>query len=331
MNDLKMADLSCLVGETLEGREGEPFGAPIVPPLEWFESVPDWADPRVMAHVVMCGEERGRFWTMIGEEDIPYMVAFEDVEAPVAAASSYYMNERMENPLVVVGSDGNEVEIAAGPIGFSHSPTSLDTEQALWEWHDREWGTAARERVMARARLWTTELNGRTVVVASGAVMADVTWAEALNILNSEVSPEFMAILDDDDNPVAIEWVTQTLVFQGNTRTSLSTDERIDKARRGSLRRVNQKALIGARKEKTMDKLDDVVEAIRAGTLDLVEINKACGGQPCAPCQKAAETADVAAEQDGLEAQLAAVTAERDALLADAFESIDVNLSPLEV
>lgn len=341
-----MSDVSCIVDLDTAAMANEPMGAPAVPPKAWFDELPEYADPRNMAGVGVCGDDKGRFWTMIGEADVPYSNVYDDVEAPLADAStSYYMNERAENPMVVLTADGETEEIAAGPIGFGHSPESIVTIDGLYEWHDREWGTAAKERPLARARLFEVDgPDGNRVVVAAGALMADVTWGEALAVMNSEVSPEFMAVYEGD-TVVGIEWVTQTLVFQGNTRTSKSTDERVETARAqirriedaskeqiSRLRRsINQTDTSVSTPEggDQMKTTDDVIAALEAGEIDRAQIMKACGDTPCGPCAAAAAEEEEVDNETDMAAELAAVTAERDALLAAEYEAIEIDTTPL--
>jgi len=340
----------CLVDLDTATMSNEPLGAPAVPQLAWFESLPEFADPRNMAGVILCGADKGRFWTMIGEADVPYMSGYDGIEAPIADAStSYYMNERLENPLLVADASGAVVEIAAGPIGFGHSPDSIMTVDGVYEWHDREWGEAAKERVIARARLFEVDGPEGRVVVAAGALMPDVTWGEALAVMNSEVSPEFMGVFDDaSDDLVGIEWVTQTLVFQGNTRTSKSTDARVGRSSvraelrcvRGSVGQVARvrravKGLlpVSSGKGAMMETIDDVVAAAKAAGLDLAELRKACGATPCGPCAaKAAEDeGDGLSEVDQAAADaLAEMTAERDALLNEQYDAMQIDTTPVK-
>lgn len=319
-------DEQCLL-EVKPGDLNAPLGAPTIPPKEWFETIPDGADPRLMVNVVFCGKDKGRFWTMMAEDSIPYNIPFPSLKAAMAAgAESYYMNNRLEAPLSVLNTEGKIEKIAAGPIGYGHSPATLETADALYKWHDREWGTAAKERPLARARMLVVDgPAGNKCVVAAGALMPDVTWAEALAISRSEVSPEFVEIYNPAGELVGIEWITQTLVLQGNTQTSLS----IPTTRAGVIRRLTlpeRTPTMTVKAEPNEAQETTVPEAAATVSEEIVD--------PCADCLPTStgplpDDAEVSAQLAEALGELDAIKQERDELLKEKLESIMPDLSPL--
>lgn len=198
-------------------------GAPVVPDITWMTEIPDAvralpAGLRTMAWVDLC-DDVGRFYSLVAEDGVPFTTPYPGVAAPIAAgARSYYMNERAENAMAV--KQGDDIAyIPAGPIGFGHSPESLLFEDEIFAFHDRR-NLAGLDRPLIRARLGVED----DIVYATGVLMSDVLMGEAVSILNSEVSPEFMLIDDGPGTPAFMEYVTLSLVLQGNTRTSASMD-----------------------------------------------------------------------------------------------------------
>lgn len=228
---------SCLLDATAADLTAH-LGAPVVPDIAWLTEIPEAvralpAGLRTMGWVDMCGDV-GRFYSFVAEDGVPFTDAYGNIVSPIAAgARSYYMNERTENLMGV--RDGDELTyIAAGPIGFGHSPESLLFDDELFDFHDRR-NLAGLDRPLARARLGVEGV----IVYATGVLMPDVLFGEAVAILQSEVSPEFALIDDGPATPAYLEYLTLSLVKQGNTRTSQSM---ANHRRRAAVRRVHRRA-----------------------------------------------------------------------------------------
>lgn len=216
-----------------------PLGAPVVPPLEWFEELPDGFHPSEMAYVDLCGDV-GRFATLVAEDGIPFTFPFNTpggvFDAPEFAgerlsSEAYYFNDRNENLLTVADRSGELVQIPAGAIGFGHSPDDIASFDQLYEWHDRDlsstWTGAALERALIRARI--VEVEDR-YLVAVGAVVPTVTVGEALSIYHAETSGE-MGVVATATGAEVLQIHGLSLVLAGNTRTSASTTQRVRRAK----------------------------------------------------------------------------------------------------
>ena len=340
-------DVSCLIGERTEALAEEIFSMDVVPKASWYGPPTEdeilsldgtVIDGRVMAQVVLCGENAGQFQSLVAEDGVPFTNGYEDLPYPILAGAEFgYINDRLENPITVVDADGNQISIAAGKSGFMHSPgpnepggEDIETIDDLLQWHDREWATVAMEGGMARYRLHEVEQDGKILLIARGSVTPGLTNGAVWAIAQSEVSPEFIPV-EGEDGETYLEYVALSHVFHGNTNTTLSASVV------AKLAAMMPKPAAAAKKFASL--VRNVATTNRQPEseptmADQTNPLKACGDTPCAPCAKKAEDETVETNEEptveSLTAELEELRAERDELAEAQYAAIEVDVSPLK-
>ena len=329
-------DVSCLIGARTDELAEEIFAMDVVPKAEWYGPPSDAEvlaldgtviDGRVMAQVVLCGENAGQFQTLVAEDGVPFTTGYEDLPAPIlAGADSSYINDRLENPLAVLLADGSTESIAAGKAGFMHSPgpgepgaDDIETIDDLIQWHDREWATAAMEGVMTRYRLHEVVQDGKTLLVARGSVMPGLTNGAVWAIAQSEVSPEFIPV--EQDGEVFLEYVALSHVFHGNTNTTLSA----------KITAGIPTAAVAAKKFSLVRNVASTIKESGPVMAETLNTKKACGATPCGPCSGIAKVViDDIVDVDALTAERDALLEANRALMLAEFSGIEIDTTPLK-
>lgn len=322
-------DVSCLIGERTAELASASFDMLAIPRAEWY-GPPSEAeiltldgtvlDGRVMAQIVLCGENAGQFQSLVAEDGVPFTNGYEDLPFPIlAGADSRYINDRLENPLTVVDAAGRQSAIAAGKAGFMHSPDpsepggdAIETVEDLLQWHDREWATVAMEAALVRYRLHEVVHAGRTLLVARGSVVPGLTNGAVWALAQSEVSPEFIPVTDEATGATFLEYVALSHVFHGNTNTSLNA------------------SLAASLPDRALASAGSLVRNVSSiGKADAMADATPCSCPPANLADAQGSEPEVSAELAALSEENAALREQNAALIAEQFDAIVVDASPL--
>ena len=340
------ADISCLLGVNAADIANDIAPIEFAQDWSWFEAPGDAnieamrgavIDNRAMMVVSVCGANIGQAQTLVAEDGVPFTGAYSGLPAPVLAGADFrFIHDRPENALQVVGADGEVVAISAGKAGPRHSPDDIESLDALLEWHDRIGvdTTFSDEGVLFRYRLHIVEQDGHELLVARGGLVPGIRWADVFQVMQSEVSPEFIPVETDDG--VYLEYAALSLVFHGNTNTTLSMERSgLIVPERPQIRLASGTQFQTPTGGDTMTteiepdlstakaELEEFFAELEQRGVDRAAMLKACGATPCGPC-----SAKTDADTEEL-TELEKVTAERDALLAEKYAAIHVDTTPL--
>lgn len=307
-------DVSCLLDRTAEQMAESP-PIPQIPRFEHYDAptqaeLDGLAVDRPMMAVTVCGPDIGKIVGVVAIEGIPFRTSYGSLVSPMLRDVDVTgINDRFENTMAL-NTGSAVVEMPAGKFRFGHSPEHLETLQDLQGFHDQNEGT------LARFRLYPATLGGKRALILKGSVLASVlepgstmprptTFADLDQLMHAETSPEWFENYDG-----SFAYIAHSFVGEGNT--NMFTDaERAAKSQAvfvADVRRAKPQETIVATEEET-----PTVETAEVGC-------SSCDERTAeeAAAKAEAEQAHAAAQEEriaGLEAQLAAVTAETEGLV----------------
>ena len=163
-------------------------GAPLVPPVEWFNEWPEWADPTAMTPeqpasitVVLRGPETGRVAGVFAQPGQCYLNDPDGCWTAQPDPTGYSLFHR---PFHAVDRSGGVVTVQAGVLGAvngGHTPgqPSMEHEMSV---------IANPDLHLAMVRAWDYEVDGRVFQVVTGALVPEATIGGALYLNRSALS-----------------------------------------------------------------------------------------------------------------------------------------------
>lgn len=228
--DTLAPDATCMIGMTGAELTG-PAPIPYVHPAHWYDPPgvdglaalrANVVDNRVMLAVGICGQDVGRFQSLVAQDGIPFTFPYPDAAAPYLIDNNHaFINERYENTVATLAADGTQRNIAAGKGRFGHSSPALTDLGHILAFHDSDNGAMLRFRFHD-----VVDEDGRVLLVATGGVTSSImtadgtprptTWQDLDQLRQAEVSPEFLRVGSK------LYYLALSIVFSGNTNTDLA-------------------------------------------------------------------------------------------------------------